>query len=63
MPVTLTGPFGSEVFTFSRQSFHNALAMIPQAAMPHKITTQPGIGMQIAPYLAPPYEADRRSAF
>ncbi|CAF1467158.1 unnamed protein product [Adineta ricciae] len=67
MPLTLTGPFGSEVFTFSRQSFHNALAMIPQAAMPHKISTQPRIVMQ-TPYSAPPYETkpmkpDYQSAF
>ncbi|CAF1388967.1 unnamed protein product [Adineta ricciae] len=67
MPLTLIGPFGSEVFTFSHQSFHNALAMIPQAAMPYKISMQPRIVMQ-TPYSAPPYETkpmkpDYQSAF
>lgn len=68
MPLTLTGPFGSEVFTFSHQSFHHALAMIPQAAMSHKISTQPRIVMQTPSYSAPPYEAkpvkpDHQTAF
>jgi len=38
VPISLKGAFGTEVFTFSHHVVSTALANIPAAAMPHKIS-------------------------
>ncbi|CAF1478327.1 unnamed protein product [Adineta ricciae] len=62
VPITLRALTGSEVFIFDRRLVYNALADIPNAARPHKITSQPSqasMSVHGAPYPAVQYPAFR----
>ncbi|CAF1475907.1 unnamed protein product [Adineta ricciae] len=64
VPITLRALTGSEVFIFDRRLVYNALADIPNAARPHKITSQSSqesMSMHSAPYPVVQYSAFRQN--